>query len=430
MNFGMSVSDMLLEVANICDEGFWVLYLANQLLAKREGDRPSRTQMLVEFLGYVVLITGFNLIQLTSPYVAFALIVCVMIVMSIFWNGDLSGNIVIVGIYFVLLLLGTLVKMGAFRGTINGDILISEMTRIQEVYRITFCFVVGIIWFVFNWAVNYFLNHNIGYKKYMIFVSVMGIGGSVYLINTMLDMFDESVNILIVVLLALFSVACYGVSFKVKYKSLVQKQQIEFERNVVMEEKYQQLTTYYEDKKKLYHDMNSHFRAILELAENDKNESVVQYIRDSQQLLSQTQIKRWTGVDIVDSILTEQIGAAKEMGVEVTTDIEIIPMDTYIKNAELCSIFSNLLKNCLEAKPTKIKISVKVAGEILVIRTENDYEKAPKKDKGHYKTSKEKPEEHGLGLRIMEEIAERYGGTVTYQDEDGMFGVSILINLP
>ncbi len=430
MNFAMGVSELLLAMANICDEGFWVLYLANQLLTKCEEDRPSRTQMLVEFLGYVVLITGFNLVQVTSPYIAFLAIVCVMIVMSIFWNGDLSENIAIVSAYFVLLFFSTVIKIGVSRGRIDGDVLIDGVTRMQEVYRITLCVVIGIIWFVFNWAVNYFLNHNSGYRKYMVLVSVMGIGGSVYLINTMLDMFNEYVNILIVVLLALFTVACYGVSFKLKYKGLAQKQQIEFERNVVMEEKYQQLTAYYEDKKKLYHDMNSHFRAILELAEKDKNESVVQYIRDSQQFLNQTQIKRWTGVDIVDSILTEQIGAAKEMGVEVTTDIEIIPMDTYIKNAELCSIFSNLLKNCLEAKPTKMKISVKVAGEILVIRTENDYERTPEQEKGHYKTLKEKPEEHGLGLRIIEEIAERYGGTVTYQDESGMFGVSILINLP
>ncbi len=426
----MSVLSMLLDVANTCNEGFWILYLAKQLLERQGEYRSYRRDMLLALLGYVVLIIGFNQIELVSPYTVLAAIVYMLLVISLIWKEDLVVNIAIVTAYYMLFMLSAIIEIGAV-GWIGGDTLIAAVTEVQGFPRLIFILICGIIWFLLNWGISRMLSQKIIQrgKRYIIFICAIGIAGSIFLADMMLDMFGETLNILIFAFLALFITACYGLYFRLKYKELVQKQQLDFAINAIMEEKYQQLAKSYEEKRKSYHDMDAHFRAILEIAEREHAEHVVQYIQERQQMLKLTSIKRWTGTDIVDSILTEQISAAQEKGIQVLTDIQILPLDSYIKNVELCSIFSNLLKNCMEANPTKIDITIKQAGEMLIIRTANDYKEAPKKENGRYKTSKKVPEAHGLGLRIIEDIAERYRGTVTYNDEGAMFSVNILMNL-
>ena len=65
----------------------------------------------------------------------------------------------------------------------------------------------------------------------------------------------------------------------------------------------------------------------------------------------------------------------------------------------------------------------------MVIKTENPCEKLSVRDNRFFRTSKENASEHGYGLKLVEQIAEKYHGQVSVKQEQTRFIVSVLLNL-
>ncbi len=425
----MEIISFIADVLNTANESFWVLYLANQLLPRRKEDEKGGMRLAVALVGYVVLIIGANQIVLVSPYTMLVAILYAIIVVSIIWKSNILIVLAIVNAYYAVFFIISLLEISVI-GWLGGEKLLLYVTREQGTYRLFFIVICGFIWIMLNWLSNRIIPWRIlrEEKNYIIGISFLGVVASLYITQQFLINFSYHVNILTYIFTILFLIACYGGYIFFKYKELLQKQQMDFERECLMEDKYQQLNEYYRTNKKLYHDMNAHFRAVREMAKDGKTEEIIQYIEETQNLLPYKGMKVLTGLDIVDSILTEKVIIAEEMGIEIKLDIGMIPIDNHIKNWEWCSVFSNLLNNCMEAKPTKIRMEVHVSGEIVIIQVQNDYAIAPVLTERGYQTAKKNKREHGLGLRIIEEIAERYQGNVIYKDDEGMFAVTVVMN--
>ena len=94
---------------------------------------------------------------------------------------------------------------------------------------------------------------------------------------------------------------------------------------------------------------------------------------------------------------------------------------------KLKQVFSNLIKNSIEAKSTKIDIFLKRHDNNLIISIVDNGEgfNNTKKLVGYsYKING-----HGIGLVITKKIIELHSGTIEYVNNDDM-GCNILVNLP
>ncbi|MBR6826306.1 MAG: GHKL domain-containing protein [Oscillospiraceae bacterium] len=118
-----------------------------------------------------------------------------------------------------------------------------------------------------------------------------------------------------------------------------------------------------------------------------------------------------------------------EYGIRFAYDIRDCCND-YLDPPEKTALFSNLLSNGVEAakdsaeKYIDFSIRLDAEGKSVVITTENSCDKKPLTDRrGRYKTQKENPRIHGLGLRSIAQIVESRKGlsTMAYDEESRRF---------
>lgn len=198
----------------------------------------------------------------------------------------------------------------------------------------------------------------------------------------------------------------------------------------------QQANKNMEDIEKLKQYYFSQYQAIRDmLEENPDNPEINTFIHFSQEQVSRNPFPRFCEEEVVNAVLTlkKQMAEAEQIHMSISV---LLPKIISVSALDLCSLFCNLLDNAIEACQRNTAISgyimVKadiVRGGYLVIKTENPCEKLSVRDNRFFRTSKENASEHGYGLKLVEQIAEKYHGQVSVKQEQTRFIVSVLLNL-
>lgn len=444
----MKMFVFLADVISTGNQAFWLFYLMNHLIGKQtECTRQWKEKVLLALLGYVAIYVGLSHITFIAPYTVLLSIVYTIGVAWAIWKSDISVTAAVVVVYHMLLSTVNIIMVvttGLYGENPSPYYSGDEKDR----YYTIFVLISAAVWFVLNWGMNRILHHRVWkirrvYISLLLFVGIVGYIfivnrflhvslvasiGHIYLINKRLLAYAFREHFILTVYLLLFVVVAYGIYTIFTYKKVLQEKELAWERNKLLEEKYTQLNEHYMSNAKLYHDMNSHLQAIRYMAQNQDLGEITGYIDSMEEGMRHGSITTFTGVDIVDAILTEQVQKAKDLGIEMQVEAHMIPVDIQLENWELCSLFSNLLNNCLEAEPAHVQIMVKAVKHMLLIQTKNDYKVEPKIVNGHCQTHK-KGSNHGWGLKNVEDIVEKYEGSIGYSKENGVFDVDIMLNM-
>ena len=182
----------------------------------------------------------------------------------------------------------------------------------------------------------------------------------------------------------------------------------------------------------LRHDMNNHLAAVAMLLQEKKTEDAKEYLRQIMEGLEATKPPVRTGIGVLDGVLMAKETAAKEKGIRMTMEFEGGMQGCMVPDHELCSLFGNLLDNCVEAcerlpqEKRWAKLKVNRQMEMVCVFCENPYDEI-KKEGGKLVTQKADSKNHGLGIRQMERIVKKHGGTMEIETENNVFSVSILL---
>ena len=136
----------------------------------------------------------------------------------------------------------------------------------------------------------------------------------------------------------------------------------------------------------------------------------------------------------VSAILTMEVMKARSKGMNIVTNI-VVPPKLPFKNGSLLSIVSNMLDNAMDANERygvdqEIEICMNLRGEYLYIAVFNYLPANVEKDKLlSLKSSKGNNPEHGLGTRIIQEIAEHYNGYAVFDIQNGMFVTEVMLDM-
>ena len=109
----------------------------------------------------------------------------------------------------------------------------------------------------------------------------------------------------------------------------------------------------------------------------------------------------------------------------------------FVETGDLYLLLRNALDNAIEAveqleKAERRVIDVKVyrRDQVLMIQIQNPYSGRLVLRNGLPRTTKSDPRFHGYGLKLIRQIAKKYGGEITVNGENRMFSLRVILPIP
>ncbi len=135
----------------------------------------------------------------------------------------------------------------------------------------------------------------------------------------------------------------------------------------------------------------------------------------------------------LDAVLQQKMTSARAQGVEVTEHV-LLSDDGTLNNLDLCIVLSNLIDNAVEAcrtlKYPAIEIRLKRVKDYVSVVVENTSDQNVLKQNPMLQTGKGDRELHGIGLRVIRQIVERYDGTIEFDSDDTSFKAMLMMKIP
>ena len=203
-----------------------------------------------------------------------------------------------------------------------------------------------------------------------------------------------------------------------------------------MEMKYYHYENIQKDQVKLRqlrHDIKNHIACIKGVTQSKYD--ATEYISSIENEINRHDSNFHTGNIILDIILNEKNKVCKESNIKCLIDISNFEKCDFIDKMDVCSIFSNILDNAIEAcnKINSLKKEIVLRGTIIndffVIRIENTKQNKINKKQNIIKTDKKDTHLHGLGLKSVKDSVSKYDGEVSINYSENRFVVNIFIPL-
>ncbi len=179
------------------------------------------------------------------------------------------------------------------------------------------------------------------------------------------------------------------------------------------------------------HDLQKHLR----LFQETKNQNYLEtYQEELKATINDFDSVYETGNPLLDTVLSEASRKCQTNNIHLICLVDGT-LIKFIEPIDIFSIFGNALDNAIESSlnlPDEKKIiQLKIYQEnfLLLIRISNYYEHPLIWSDGMPQTNKPDKANHGYGLKSITYTAEKYGGKVNIDTEDGKFTLTILFNL-
>ncbi len=196
-------------------------------------------------------------------------------------------------------------------------------------------------------------------------------------------------------------------------------------------EQYEALESANESLRTFRHDWNNHMLVMRGLVEKNDIEGLGQYIKEIEDA-SPAFPTAYTGSTTIDALLSGLARKAGQDGIELFVKA-VIPSALKIRMADLCVLVSNALDNAYEAcqkiagAPRWIEVHFSYKQGYLYFSVQNSYNAKIVQKDGRIVTDKENAEQHGIGIKNMNTIAEKYGGHISYASDSASFTIKCML---
>ena len=193
---------------------------------------------------------------------------------------------------------------------------------------------------------------------------------------------------------------------------------------------YKYLEQREKDTKKFRHDIKSHMQVLSSMAKNDMYSNFDEYMKDINIKIDSFGNVITVNNGIVDAIVNKYYSEATQKGIDIVIK-GMFPKNCKISAYDLCTIFSNLLSNAIEAAEKsvekRISMECRYTKESIIVITKNTF-----KDEGQFRhskiiTTKKDVEYHGFGIENIKDAVMRNNGMIDIDIENSIYSITVML---
>lgn len=181
------------------------------------------------------------------------------------------------------------------------------------------------------------------------------------------------------------------------------------------------------------HDFHNHLQSMKFLEQEGRHEELRAYLDDLERDLQSIDTVVKSGQVTVDAVLNSKLSLARQAGIDL--DVTVFPLpDLGISDVDLTALLGNLFDNAIEAcekipeADRFIRLYMDCLGEQLYLSIQNSAKEDLSFNERNYIS--EKRGRHGLGMKRVALVVEKYGGHLNLQNEPGIFAAEVTLALP
>lgn len=187
----------------------------------------------------------------------------------------------------------------------------------------------------------------------------------------------------------------------------------------------------------MHHDVRHHLNVISSLNNKGDYKALTEYLENYAETINGSDVAL-CGYFAIDNVLSYYISDAKSKGIDVKTKFSAINADMSFEVTDITVLVGNLMENaieaCSEAEEKRISVSVRRTGASLLFLLENTCKNlgvdSPQFTDGGKFFSTKHSRDHGLGIKSVRMIAEKYEGSAEFKRSNGVFTVRVVLNNP
>lgn len=185
----------------------------------------------------------------------------------------------------------------------------------------------------------------------------------------------------------------------------------------------------------LRHEVKNQYAYIKLLLERQDYKRAEEFFGEMSMRANPTFLHVNSGNRLVDDIVNLELSRATAAGVDVDSRIAVPPELPY-EEVDLASLLMNLLDNAIEACGSVpagqrcVRLGILADQGSLIVSVSNPAAKAPVREGGRLRTTKDDESLHGYGTGIVRKVAEKYDGVADFTFADGVFTAKVMLALP
>lgn len=236
----------------------------------------------------------------------------------------------------------------------------------------------------------------------------------------------------IIVIGSMFSIAGILYLLQPIIENVKNKEKLQIEG--LKEAYYRSLEEQQEHIRRIRHDMNNHFEAVKGCLDHNDITGAKDYLKQFTGSLPSGGFKHFCSDSALNAVLNNRWDKLVKLPADVHFNLELDQI-LEITSLELCTIFSNILDNAIEAvkkipdpNNRKVLLQARNKKKFFSLRLANSRNNQIAIDDGRLLSGKKEPG-HGYGLEIIRDIVDRYGGNMEVSFPEDEFVVFIYIHL-
>lgn len=204
-----------------------------------------------------------------------------------------------------------------------------------------------------------------------------------------------------------------------------------FQRDILSHQ-YEEIREIYLNMRSWRHDYHNHLQVMKAQMTAGQVEEVRQYLDELEQSLDSVDTYVKSGNLMADAILNSKLTLAEQRKIRVSCKA-VLPAVLSVEDVDLCVLLGNLLDNALEAcdmipqEQRFLRVYMVVNRSQLYISIQNSAKEVLNFNERNYISQKRG--NHGLGMKRVKALTEKYEGYLTLANEPGIFAAELTLPL-
>lgn len=416
--------------------GYFEIFLCFVILQKINGvNRTGFKQVVILFISAIIAV----IVAINRSFRLYSIILILFMIFSIsitfcflyqekFWNTFLYTALYCFSLalldMLIIFIMGSVLKESDL-GAAIGRTICGKRIFVLSLARLILCLMYFYILYLNKVIAGRF------FKPITLILVAEAIGvcyfQSIYAGRSISDLAKDYFVFLLIVVLVTITFGIYSI-----YRNALEESNIVKLRISMLEQNYEDLKLYYNDSRTLFHDCKAHISLIRKYLVDEQVEKALIYIDSIYSPFSELEKKICTGNDAVDLILNYKLSEINEKSIEIKYDVSLaksLPLS--LDEGDIFVILYNLLDNAIEACEVVpygqrwIHLSIRHINEMFMLNIQNSFHIQPVYDQGELLTSKKDKRLHGIGMRSVKKIVQKYKGRIECNVTQNIFDVSI-----